>query len=152
MQSGVTYTLTENYTYDGTPQLGYFYAVVDDSSGAPTSTFIDQAYAAIEPVRGFTITFGVFPPEVVTANVSMVISVDASGDHDTIVGMVQTAIQDYIAGLALGQLLAYSRLSNIAYGASSLVTNVSSVTLNGGTADIAASGKQVIRAGTVAVS
>ncbi|MDF7658299.1 baseplate J/gp47 family protein [Erwiniaceae bacterium L1_54_6] len=152
MQSGVTYTLTENYTFDGTPQPGYFYAVVDDGSGAPTSTFIDQAYAAIEPVRGFTITFGVFPPEVVTANVSMVITVDASGDHDTIVGMVQTAIQDYIAGLALGQLLAYSRLSNIAYGASSLVTNVSSVTLNGGTSDIAASGKQVIRAGTVAVS
>lgn len=152
MQNGVTYTLTENYAYNGTAQPGYFYAVVDDGSGTPSSTFIDQAYAAIDAVRGFTISFGVFPPEVVTANVVMAITTDSSADHATIVGMVQTAIQEYIASLSLGQLLPYSKLSNIAYGASSLVTNVSSVTLNSATADIAATGKQVIRAGTILVS
>lgn len=152
MQNGVTYTLTENYAYNGTAQPGYFYAVVDDGSGTPSSTFISQAYAAIDAARGFTITFGVFPPTVVTANVVMVITTDSSGDHATIVGMVQAAIQEYIASLSLGQLLPYSKLSNIAYGASSLVTNVSSVTLNGATADIAATGKQVIRAGTISVS
>ncbi|WP_245174158.1 baseplate J/gp47 family protein [Erwinia sp. QL-Z3] len=152
MQSGVTYTLTENYAYNGTSQPGYFYAVVDDGSGTPSNTFISQAYAAVDAVRGFTITFGVFPPTVVTANVVMVITTDSSGDHATIVGMAQAAIQKYIASLSLGQLLPYSKLSNIAYGASSLVTNVSSVTLNGATADIAATGKQVIRAGTISVS
>lgn len=152
MQNGVTYTLTENYAYNGTAQPGYFYAVVDDGSGTPSSTFISQAYAAIDAVRGFTITFGVFPPTVVTANVVMVITTDSSGDHTTIVAMVQAAIQEYIASLSLGQLLPYSKLSNIAYGASSLVTNVSSVTLNGSTSDLAASGKQVIRAGTISVS
>lgn len=152
MQSGVTYTLTENYAYNGTAQPGYFYAVVDDGSGTPSSTFISQAYAAVDAVRGFTITFGVFPPTVVTANVVMVITTDSSADHATIVAMVQAAIQEYIASLSLGQLLPYSKLSNIAYGASSLVTNVSSVTLNSATADIAATGKQVIRAGTISVS
>ncbi|MFZ4215294.1 baseplate J/gp47 family protein [Pantoea endophytica] len=152
MQSGVTYTLTENYAYNGTAQPGYFYAVVDDGSGTPSSTFISQAYAAVDAVRGFTITFGVFPPTVVTANVFMVITTDSSADHATIVAMVQAAIQEYIASLSLGQLLPYSKLSNIAYGASSLVTNVSSVTLNSATADIAATGKQVIRAGTISVS
>lgn len=152
MQNGVTYTLTENYAYNGTAQPGYFYAVVDDGSGTPSSTFISQAYAAVDAVRGFTITFGVFPPTVVTANVVMAITTDSSGDHATIVAMVQAAIQEYIASLSLGQLLPYSKLSNIAYGASSLVTNVSSVTLNGATADIAATGKQVIRAGTISVS
>lgn len=152
MQNGVTYTLTENFAYNGAAQPGYFYAVVDDGSGTPSSTFIEQAYVAVDAVRGFTITFGVFPPTVVTANVVMVITTDSSGDHVTIVGIVQSAIQQYIAGLSLGQLLPYSKLSNIAYGASSLVTNVSSVTLNGGTSDLAASGKQVIRAGTISVS
>lgn len=152
MQSGVTYTLTENFAYNGTAQPGYFYAVVDDGSGTPSSTFIEQAYAAVDVVRGFTITFGVFPPTVVTANVVMVITTDSSGDQSTIVGMVKAAIQEYIASLSLGQLLPYSKLSNIAYGASPLVTNVSSVTLNGGTSDLAASGKQVIRAGTISVS
>lgn len=152
MQNGVTYTLTENFAYNGTAQPGYFYAVVDDGSGTPSSTFIEQAYAAVDAVRGFTITFGVFPPTVVTANVVMVVTTDSSGDHATIVAMVQAAIQQYIASLSLGQLLPYSKLSNIAYGASQLVTNVSSVTLNGGTSDLVASGKQVIRAGTISVS
>ncbi|MCH9267724.1 baseplate J/gp47 family protein [Pantoea ananatis] len=152
MQSGVTYTLTENYAYDGTPQPGYFYAVVDDGSGAPTSTFLGQAYAAIEAVRGFTVTFGVFPPSVMTANVALTITTDPSANHSTIVAMVQAAIQQYIASLSLGQLLAYTQLVKVAYAASPLVTNVTSLTLNSGTSDLAASPQQVIRAGTVQVS
>lgn len=152
MQSGVTYTLTENYAYNGTAQQGYFYAVVDDGSGTPSSTFISQAYSAIDAVRGFTVSFGVFPPSVVTANVALVITTDSSGNHATIVALVQTAIQEYIASLSLGQLLAYTQLVKVAYSASSLVTNVTSLTLNSGTADLAASAKQVIRAGTISVS
>jgi len=152
MQSGVTYTLTENYAYNGTAQPGYFYAVVDDGSGAPSSTFISQAYAAIEAVRGFTVTFGVFPPSVLTANVTLVITTDSTGNHATIVALVQAAIQEYIASLSLGQLLAYTQLAKVAYSASPLVTNVTSLTLNSGTADLAASAKQVIRAGTISVS
>ncbi|AMG57767.2 baseplate J/gp47 family protein [Pantoea vagans] len=152
MQSGVTYTLTENYAYNGTAQPGYFYAVVDDGSGTPSSTFISQAYSAIDAVRGFTVSFGVFPPSVVTANVALVITTDSSGNHATIVALVQAAIQKYIASLSLGQLLAYTQLVKVAYGASSLVTNVTSLTLNSGTADIAASAKEVIRAGTISVS
>lgn len=128
MQSGVTYTLTENYAYDGTAQPGYFYAVVDDGSGSPSSDFIDAAYAAIDAVRGFTITFGVFPPTLVTANVVMVITTDSSATHSDIVTIVTEAIQTYIASLSLGQLLPYTQLATIAYGASSLVTNVSAVT------------------------
>jgi len=152
MQSGVTYTLTENYAYNGTAQPGYFYAVVDDGSGAPTTTFINQAYAAIDAVRGFTVTFGVFPPTLVTANVVMTITTDPSATHSDIVTIVTEAIQTYIASLSLGQLLPYTQLATIAYGASSFVTNVSGVTLNSGTSDLAASGKQVIRAGTISVS
>jgi len=152
MQSGVTYTLTENYAYNGTAQPGYFYAVVDDGSGAPSSTFISQAYAAIEAVRGFTVSFGVFPPSVLTANVTLVITTDSTGNHATIVALVQAAIQEYIASLSLGQLLAYTQLAKVAYSASPLVTNVTSLTLNSGTADLAASAKQVIRAGTISVS
>lgn len=152
MQIGVTYTLTENYAYNGTAQPGYFYAVVDDGSGSPPSTFISEAYAAIDAVRGFTVSFGVFPPVLVTANVTMVITTAPSGNHAAIVSLVTAAIQGYIASLSLGQLLPYTQLATVAYGASSLVTNVSSVTLNSGTSDLAASSQQVIRAGTIAVS
>lgn len=152
MQNGVTYTLTENYAYNGTPQPGYFYAVVDDGSGSPSSAFISSAYNAIDAVRGFTVTFGVFGPELVTANVSMVLTTDPSGSHPDIVSLVTVALQGFIAGLSLGQLLPFTQLATIAYGASPLVTNVSSVTLNGSASDLAASAKQVIRAGTIMVS
>lgn len=152
MQSGVTCTLTENYDYSGNQKPGYFYAVVNDGSGSPSSGFLASVASAIDAVRGFTITFGVFSPVIVTANVSMVITTNPAATHSDIVTFVQTAIQNYISKLTLGQLLPYTQLATIAYGASSYVTNVSSVTLNGATADISASAQQVIAAGTISVS
>ncbi|WP_315315593.1 baseplate J/gp47 family protein [Pantoea vagans] len=152
LQNGVSYTLTENCAWHGSKQLGYFYAVVDDGSGTPGAEFIQRAHAAIDAVRGFTISFGVFPPVVIQADVILVITTDEMADHDEIVMQVRTAILHYLGSLTLGQLLAYTQLVKVAYGASKQVTNVSSLTLNGGTADMAASHKQVIRPGKVMVS
>lgn len=152
MQTGVTYTLTENYAYNGTYQPGYFYAVVDDGSGSPSSTFLGQAYSAIDAVRGFTITFGVFAPTLVTANVSMTLSISASAVRSEVVALVVAAIETYIASLSLGQTLPYTQLATIAYGASPYVTNVTAVMLNSGVADLTATNRQVIRAGTISVS
>ncbi len=152
MQSGVTCTLTENYDYSGNFRPGYFYAVVNDGSGAPSSDFLASAANAIETVRGFTINYGVFAPTIITADVAMVITTSPSATHSDIVALVEAAIETYISSLAQGQLLPYTQLATIAWGTSSYVTNVTSVTLNGGTSDIAASAKQVIRAGTISVS
>lgn len=152
LQSGVSYTLTENAVWDGSYQPGYFYAVVDDGSGSPDAAFVQRAAMAIDAVRGFTVTFGVFPPDVIKADVILVISTDGTADHGEIVTLVRTAIIQCIGSLALGKLLAYTQLVKVAYSASPLVTNVSSLTLNGGTADMAASHRQVIRPGTVKVS
>ncbi len=152
MQSGVTCTLTENYDYSGNFRPGYFYAVVNDGSGAPNSDFLASAANAIETVRGFTINYGVFAPTIITADVAMVITTSPSATHSDIVALVEAAIETYISSLAQGQLLPYTQLATIAWGTSSYVTNVTSVTLNGGTSDIAASAKQVIRAGTITVS
>jgi uncharacterized phage protein gp47/JayE len=150
MQTGVTYSLVENQNYNGTTNYGYFYAVVDDGSGSPSSTFLSSAANAIESARGFTINYGVFAPTLLAANVSMTIT--TTSDHASAVALVSTAVQEYIAALSLGQLLPYTQLATIAYGASPLITNVSSVLLNGGTSDLAATAKQVIRAGTIAIS
>lgn len=152
LQNGVSYTLTENFSWNGPKQPGYFYAVVDDGSSTPSSEFLQRAYAAIDEVRGFTISFGVFRPVVIQADVIMVITTDDMADHDQIVMQVRTAIKQYIDSLVLGQLLSYTQLIKVAYGVSQLVTNVSSLTLNGGTADMAASHKEVIRPQNVVVS
>lgn len=152
MATGVSYTLTENQDYSRNVKNGYFYAVVDDGTGAPTSTFLSSAYNAIDAVRPFTVTFGVFAPVVVTANVVMTLTVDASAVRSSVVTLVQTAVQSYINSLSLGQLLPYTQLAAVAYAASPYVLNVSAITLNGTTADLSATNKQVIKSGTVTVN
>lgn len=152
LQSGVSYTLTENAAWDGTPHPGYFFAVVDDGSGTPSRAFLEKAYMAIDAVRGFTVTFSVFPPEVIHADVTLMITTDESSNHAVIVAQVKSALLQYVATLSLGKMLAFTQLARVAYGASPLVTNVMALTLNGGMADLAASPRQVIRPGIIRVS
>lgn len=152
MQQGVTYTLTENQDYAGGLNYGYFYAVVDDGSGAPSSTFLTSAANAVEAVRPFTSRYGIFGPVLVTANVSMTITTDASVTHSVVVAQVIAALQAYISSLSLGQILPYTQLAAVAYAVSPAITNVSAVLLNGSTADLAATNKQVIRPGTITVA
>jgi len=152
MQQGVSYTLTENQDYSGNTLYGYFYAVVDDGSGSPPGSFLVSAAAAIESVRGFTIRYGVFGPNLVTANVGMTITTDSTVVHSVVVAQVVTAFQAYISSLTLGQILPYTQLAAIAYGVTPAITNVSAVLLNGSTADLGATPKQVIRPGTVTVA
>lgn len=152
MQQGVSYTLTENQDYGGNLLYGYFYAVVDDGSGAPPGSFLVTAGAAIESARAFTTRYGVFGPVLVTANVGMTITTDSTVVHSVVVAQVVAAIQAYISSLTLGQILPYTQLAAVAYGVTPAITNVSAVLLNGSTADLAATNKQVIRPGTVTVA
>lgn len=149
---GMSYALVENEQYNGTAQMGYFYAVVDDGTGYPPAELLSTVTNAIDAVRPVTSTFGVFAPVVVTANVSMTISTAAGYDHAATALLVKAALQNYINSLALGADLAYSRLAQIAYDASAGVINVTAVLLNGGTSDLAATSKQVIKSGTVTVA
>lgn len=153
LQQGLTYSIVENQTKAGATQLGYFYVVVDDGTGSPPQSTLDAVYAAIDgAVRGFTITFAVFAPTVETADVSMSVSVSAGADATITKAAVQTAVQNYINGLALGATLPYSQLYSVAYGASPDVTNVTNLLLNGGTSDLTATASQVIRYGTVTIN
>ena len=151
LQQGVTYSLVENETYGGTVQMGYFYAVVDDGTGAPTGTFLSTVANAIDAVRPFCSSFGVFAPVLVNATVAMTVTVASGYDAAATKTLVSNALKAYINSLQLGQTLTYSRLSQIAYDASPGVTNVTAITLNGGTADLAATAKQVIKWSSVTV-
>jgi len=152
LKTGVSYALVENLTYGGATQYGYFYVVVDDGTGYPTGTFLSTVSNAIDAVRPFTSTFGVFAPVVLAANVSMTITTAAGYDHTATALLVKTAIQNYINALVIGQALSYSRLAQVAYDASPGITNVTGVTLNSATADLAATSQQVVKSGTVSVA
>ncbi|MDO8039514.1 baseplate J/gp47 family protein [Janthinobacterium sp. SUN137] len=152
LAQGVTFSLTENFTYGGVAQNGYFFAVIDDGTGYPPSQLLLSAANAIDAVRPFTSTFGVFAPIVVTANIAMTITTAAGYDHMATAANVAAALGAYVNSLTLGQKLAFSRMTQIAYDASPGVTNVTAIMLNGGTADLAASALQVIKTGSVSVA
>lgn len=148
VEAGVDHSLVENENYDGSPHPGYFYVVADDGSGAPSSDFLSAVGHAIEATRPLTSTFGVFPPTLLTANIAMTIHVAAGYVSGTVLAAVQAALTTYINGLGLDGDLAFTRLSQVAYSASPGVANVTAITVNGGTVDMSAAAKQVIKAGT----
>ena len=82
----------------------------------------------------------------------MTVTVSSGYDSATVKSAVQTAVQDYINGLGLGNTLYYTRLAQIAYDASPGVTSVASVLLNSGTSDLTATAKQTIKYTTVTIS
>lgn len=152
LKTGVSETLVENYLYNGTYNPGTFYAVVDDGTGTPGSTFLASASNAIDAVRPFTVAFSVFPPVVVTANIAMTATIAAGYDPVATKATVRAAVLAYVGSLTLGQILPYTRLLQVAYDSSPGVTNITGLTINGGTSDINATAQQRILAGTVTVS
>jgi hypothetical protein len=148
-----TYSITENQTKAGVTQMGYFFVVVDDGTGAPGSTVLSAVYNAVDAVRPFTSTFGVFAPTVVNATVVMTLKTTSTGvDHATTCSLVQTALLSYINTLPLGATLPYFKLGQIAIDASSDVLSVLTLTVNGATVDLSATNQQVIKSSSVSVS
>ena len=152
VQQGLSYTLTENMTYGGVQQYGYFTIVVDDGSGSPPSALLSTVYNAIDAVRPVTVAFGVFAPTLVTATVAASITTAPGYTHAAIVALVTAAVQSFINGLGLGNTLHYTQLAQVIYNASPAVQNVTGLLLNAGTADIAANAQTTIKASSVAIS
>ncbi|MDR3473324.1 MAG: baseplate J/gp47 family protein [Devosia sp.] len=152
IQQGLDYTITENQTLAGVYTPGTFFVVIDDGSGAPPAALLTTTYLAIDPVRPIGTSFAVYGPAIVTAAVSCTLTTATGYAHASVVAAVIAAMTNYINDLPLGSTLFFTKLAQLAYEASSGVVNVSSLTLNGGTADLTASASQVIKAGVVTVS
>jgi uncharacterized phage protein gp47/JayE len=151
LQVGAVCLVTEFYAYNGTYQPGYFYAVVDDGSGNPGSTFLSSASNAIDVTRACGIQFNVFAVTGVTANVVMTITAAPGYVLATVETAVQAAILAYLQSLALGQTCSWAKLAGIAFTVNG-VADVTAWTLNGGTSDIVPTSKQRVLAGTVVVN
>jgi len=152
VQAGLTYALVENQDFNGTPDNGYFYVIVDDGSGNPPSPLLSTVSNAVDAARPVGTRFNVFGPTRVNVTVIATIATSAGFTHATVVSLVTTAITNYINSLTMGQALSYTRLAQIAFDASPGVTNVTGLQINGGNADITATAQQVLRAGTVTIS
>lgn len=130
---------------------GVFVVTVDDGTGAPAPALLAQAASAIEAVRPVGTSFAVQPPVVTTATVTLAVSADGVPQVEA-AAAAQQAIVAHVAGLGIGEALRWSRLAQLAYGASPAITNVTAVLLNGGTADLVPGADGVVRPGSVVVS
>jgi len=143
--------ILENALYTGVAQYGVFTVIADDGTGNPSSTTLSNVSNAVEAARPLTVTYSVHGPTVITATVSMAVSVAAGYVPATVYGLVQAAVQAYINGLGDDNNLPWSMLATTAYSVAG-VTNVTNVLLNGGTADLSCTNVQRILAGTITVS
>ncbi len=146
VQQGLSYTVQENV-----PQMGSFVVTVDDGSGAPPAALLSGVGSAVSGVRPLGSLWTVVAPTVISANVAMAIATVAGAVHADVTQQVAAAVSAYINALPLGTALPWSRLAQVAYGASAQVLNVTGVTLNGGTADITPGPGGVVMAGSVTV-
>jgi len=130
---------------------GVFVVTVDDGTGTPSPALLSQAASAIEAVRPVGTSFAVQPPTVVAANITLAVAVEGVPQVEA-AAAAQQAIVAHIAGLGIGEALRWSRLAQLAYGASPGIVNVTAVLLNGGTADLVPGADGVVRPGSVVVS
>lgn len=152
VQTGLTDSIAENVNPDGSPHPGYLTITVDDGTGSPPGSLLTAAAVAVDQYRGAGIAFGVFGPTKLTANVVFALTTETGYDHSTVVAEAVAAVVAFINGLSLGYELPYTRLVQVIYDSSPGITNVTGVTLNGGTSDMTATAAQVVRAGTVSGS
>jgi uncharacterized phage protein gp47/JayE len=151
VQQGVTYQLVANVDTTGAFLAGNFVAYVDDGTGSPSDSLLAAVSAAIDAVRGFTISYNVQPPTVIAANVVMTIVAAAGYTSANLVGAVSTALTTFIDALPMGSALPYSRLAQVAYSVAG-VANVTGVSLDSGTSDIGGSQGQVVRVGALTIN
>ncbi len=151
VQAGLTYEVRENVAEDGSVRPGHFVVVVDDGSGAPSAALKSAVYAAVDLVRPLCSTFSVQSPSILYVDVALTLSV-SSGSKLALVAPIESAITAYVDTLIVGGTLSLTRVSALAYGASSTIANVTSVTLNGMASDVQAGAGVVVKARSVSVN
>ena len=151
VQQTIYYQIVENYNHANTYTPGYFTVYIDDGTGSPSGTLLANVGTAVEAYRGASITYGVFGPTVLTANVAGTITVASGYTGSAVKAAVAAAWTAAINATGMGSGLTYAGLFATAFGVAG-VTNVTSLTLNSATSDLAGASGQVIRAGTVTAS
>lgn len=150
--AGLTYTIAENQTAGGSYSPGNFVVTVDNGTGSPGSTILNNVQTAVDAYRPVGSTYTVQAPTVVTANVACTITVAAGYVKANMLATVSAAITAYINGLGMGVALSYSRIAQVVYDSTPGITNVTGITVNSGTADVGGTAAQVVRAGTISVT
>lgn len=140
----IQWRLLEDQALDGTPLPGTFSVIADDGTGSPDDDFLATVRTAVESVRPLGIQAAVFGPTVTLATISMILTLADGYDEAAVMSQVQDSVKIGVNGLGLGNPLVYTRIAAWAYGVAG-VASVSSILVNGGTADLAATPRTTIK-------
>jgi uncharacterized phage protein gp47/JayE len=152
VQQGLSVSIAENVDQTGAVSMGSFVVTVDNGTGMPPASLLAVVAEAVNAVRPVGTRFAVQGPVVVSADLSLTLTLAPGAQAPVVVAAVNNAIAAYIEALPVGALLPYSRLSQIAYDASGSVTNVTDMVLNGATADLVPPLFGAVRVGTISVA
>lgn len=154
----VRYNIVENVNESGSPQLGYFYVVIDNGTGSTVSSALLNAVSAnVELYRGLTIQYNVDAATFIatTIDVSVNLVSNPTETNTVIIANIVSALQAYAASIPFNQPFLYSKIGEIVYLADPNVLSIPSAnapTLNGSNTDIAGSNLAVFGIPTVNVT
>lgn len=148
VQPNVTYQIIENKHFDGSAFVAGFCVVVDDGSGAPSTPFVTAVTSAVDASRAAGIEFEVHTPSVITANVSVHITVGPGGNLALTQAAVTAAITAYIKALGVGENVVYVNLADAIQNVAGVYA-YTSLLINGGSSDIAIAQTQIAEPGTI---
>lgn len=154
VRENIKYSLTENKQFDtDNTQYGIFYAVIDDGTGDPPQSLLDQVYAALDRDRGFTIMPAVYPPEKILLDITLDALVDLSKYDETVAKTaIEEAVTAYIESRQVGTTLYYNRVICVANDSFEGVQDIKNLLINGSTNDIVANNKQKVVLQSLTVS
>jgi phage-related baseplate assembly protein len=152
VQQGLSYSIQENVDPTGKTFLGSFVVTVDDGIGFPSAVLLSTIQSAIDAVRPVGSIFSVQAPTVMSAVLSMNITVTIGTTKALVQALAGNALISYVDNLLIGEHLPLTKLAQIAYEASPAIVNVSQVLINGNENDLVPGVTGVIKTGTVAVN
>jgi phage-related baseplate assembly protein len=152
VQQGLSYSIQENVDPTGKTFLGSFVVTVDDGTGFPSAVLLSTIQSAIDAVRPVGSIFSVQAPTVMSAVLSMNITVTIGTTKALVQALAGNALISYVDNLLIGEHLPLTKLAQIAYEASPAIVNVSQVLINGNENDLVPGVTGVIKTGTVAVN
>ena len=118
----------------------------------PSTELLSDVASAVDSVRPIGSTYTVIPPQVLTANVSLMAQFTSADAVTPAITAIEAQITSYLNTLPIGASASITRVAQRAYMASSEVQNISGVELNGGSVDLVPAPLTVIKAGQVMVS
>ena len=133
----VRYNIVENKTFDGAQRDGMVYVVIDDGTGSPTPALLARVNAAIQAIRGLAIYNAVYPAVATAVNISVNLTINNVLTEATIIQMVTDTIVKYVNFYPFKTVMPYSKFFELIYDTTPNILNVSNLTVNGGTADLA---------------